>query len=94
MTFRGVYRDGVVYLKDASGLPDGTVVRVTRASNGRSVAGKARKQATGGARSRSVKAKNSGRPLPGFGAWKNRADIRDTAGFARAVRRRVSARGA
>jgi len=39
-------------------------------------------------------ARSAKRPLHGFGAWKHRSDIDDTAEFARSLRRRVSSRSA
>lgn len=90
MTFRGVYRDGVIYVKDAQGLRDGDVVEITGGTaHSTSRSAKRDKKNTRGGSRKSVDPKH---PLPGFGAWKHRKDIGDTASFARALRERISSR--
>ena len=98
MTYRGTYRDGIVVLDDSADLRQGETVEVRplRASTG----ARTRRAAKPVARSKSAPAKPAPsrdvkavkRPLPGFGAWKHRTDIPDSAEFARELRRKVSTR--
>lgn len=72
MTFRGVYKNGVVILEDATGLRNGETVDVQRS---KSSAVKAKKSATAkrvGKMSAKPSIKGTRKPLPGFGAWKDR----------------------
>jgi hypothetical protein len=69
MTFRGVYRDGVVILDDHEGLRNGAVVKVTRSTRGRKATGKAK---TTTPKRGAKKAKDPLLALAGI--WKNRAE--------------------
>lgn len=102
MTYRGVYRDGIVVLRGAVDLRNGQPVDVksTGSSSVKSNASAKAKSAVGGARGakgraksrKPAKPKSAKHPLPGFGAWKHRTDIVDSAEFARWLRRRTSTR--
>jgi hypothetical protein len=85
MTFRTVVKDGLIVINTHGEIPDGTPVEVVRLDTG---AKKVAKKAGKRDRSR-AKAKD---PLPGFGGWKDRTDIKDAAEYARELRRRVSRR--
>lgn len=96
MTYRGIYREGIVILEGEVDLRDGATVDVHLSPIRKS---SKRKAAEKGGLRRSVKrpvpAKRASakHPLPGFGAWKGRDDIGDTAKFVRDLRKRVGARG-
>jgi len=110
MTYRGVYRDGIVVLQGDVDLRNGEPVDVnsTRGKRYKSKTIKKAKSPVGkrrgakdvapvaGAKPRpSVKdksGKSAEHPLPGFGAWKHRTDIVDSAAFATGVRKRTSRR--
>ena len=104
MTFRGVVRDGLIIIDTRGDLPEGTRVRVVapaipRSPSARSTARKAAPKPGGKAPNRKAAARRGvgRRTAPtdlGFGMWKHRADITDTVGFARALRTKVSRRGA
>ena len=102
MTYRGVYRDGVVVLQGDVDLQNGERVEVSPSralgtrlktaaktgsipKGGRRTGGRAKPRAFS-------KTQSAAHPLPGFGAWKHRTDIVDSAEFARALRRRTSTR--
>ncbi len=92
MTYRGIYRDGVVVLQGDVEIPNGSVVEVNAK---RTPAAKTKSAVA--RRARIAKQKPGSKlkpPLPGFGAWKHRTDIGNTADFARALRKRVSKRKA
>lgn len=81
MTFPTVVRDGLIVINTHGEIPDGTPVEVVRLKKGTKKTSK-----------RTRKASSSKDPLPGFGGWKHRTDIKDTAEYARELRRRVSRR--
>jgi hypothetical protein len=74
MTFKGIYRDGIIILEDATGLRNGTVVEVTRPAKrtkavAKPVAKGKKKPAT-----RRKRSAGSVADWPAFGIWKDRAD--------------------
>lgn len=88
MILRGIYRDGVVFLNRNTGLRDGDTVEVTRErakTNDRRVSNGKRARVTGGDSSVRGRA-NKAEHLPGFGIWKRRKDIGDTAAYVRKMR--------
>lgn len=97
MTYRGVYRDGIVILQGDVDLRNGDSVEVNATPARKPKAEKKSASGTnlrrGKVRSSSPKRTTAKHPLPGFGAWKGRTDIGDTAEFARALRKRTSTRG-
>jgi hypothetical protein len=92
MTYKGVYRDGIVILHGDVDLQNGAPVEVNPAPRRSSRTAKttAPKRRSGATKKSS---KKSDHPLPGFGSWKHRSDITDSARFARELRGRVSRRG-
>jgi hypothetical protein len=103
MTFRTVVRDGLIVINTHGEVPDGTPVRIVLPA-GNAGAAPARRRTSGskagkrGARGRAEKRVGATggrqRSLPefGFGLWKHRSDIGDTAEFARELRTRSSTR--
>jgi hypothetical protein len=89
MVYRGTVLRSVVVLNDPAALADGTPVEVRPRRNG--LAGKAAKAGTKSkpaapsARNRASKTRAS-KNLPGFGSWRHRKDIGDTAEFVRSLR--------
>lgn len=83
MTFRGIIRNGEIVLPEGVVLPEGTEVDVQPVK-------KASAQ-----RKRSAKASGkTGRRLPGFGLWKDRADLTDSVEFVKQLRATSRARRA
>ena len=99
MTYRGVYRDGIVILQGDIELRNGASVEVNETPAKRPTAksssvSKKRSVSKKATRAKSPTRNPAKHPLPGFGAWKDRADITDSAAFARDLRRKVSRRAA
>jgi hypothetical protein len=94
MTYRGVYRDGVVYPDGDVDLRNGEYVEISRAPSAKKLPKKSRSTSERPVKTKkmSKRARVAKPPLPGFGAWKHRDDIVDSAEFARELRRRVSSR--
>ena len=89
MTFRAIVRDGLIVVNTHGEVPDGTPVEIllphgspTKGNRKRPLTKKARKKGPG----------RPTDPLFGFGMWKHRTDIKDSAAFARELRRRTSRR--
>ncbi len=78
MTFRAVVQDGLIVINTHGSIPDGTRVEVQPL----------RTNAPARKPKRTAKA-----PLPAFGGWKHRTDIKNSAAFARSLRRKASRRG-
>ena len=91
MTYRGVYRNGVVVLEDDTGLRNGTRVEVNPASRPKRPArDRTRSRATKSARRNKTTKRQD---LPGFGIWKNRwPKSMGSAEAARDLRAKVSKR--
>lgn len=70
MTYRGVYRDGIVVMQGEVGLRNGAAVEVTPARDGRVRKGAAKTARRSG--SKPKKSAGSAKPLPAFGIWKDR----------------------
>ena len=75
MTFRGIVKNGVVVVEDATGLREGDVVEVARVrrvkpARARSKPGTAPKERAG----------RVADPLPGFGMWKDRPEWKGMTG--------------
>jgi len=78
--------DGIVVLQGDVDLQNGESVDVNPT---REIGlGRAKKSASDASEGRAVKSDAVKHPLPGFGAWKDRADIVDSAEFARSLRRK------
>ena len=78
MTFRAVVQDGLIVINTHGSIPDGTRVEVQPLLDK--------------APARKTKRVTKG-PLPAFGGWKHRTDIKSSAAFARGLRRKASRRG-
>jgi hypothetical protein len=95
MTLKGVYKDGMVILRSATGLNNGDIVEVTpatRRTRKRKTIARRRSAARSAeaARRRSTRQK----PLPAFGAWKDRADLGSSGAEASLkLRRQIERRG-
>lgn len=93
MTFRTTVQDGLIVINTHGEIPDGTVVEVLPVQRN----GAAKPQATKRGSKKKSNARGRARvsdehPLPGFGSWKHRTDIVDTAAYARDLRKRASIR--
>ncbi len=86
MTFRTVVKDGLIVINTHGEIPDGTPVEVVLASNG---TGEKKSMSKGSRRSKGKAPKMA---EFGFGMWKHRKDIVDTAEFSRELRIRSSRR--
>lgn len=90
MVYRGTVLRGVVVLNDPAALADGTPVEVrpqtqSRRTRAAAKAGSKTKPAATAAGGR-VSKKRASKNLPGFGSWRHRTDIGDTAEFVRRLR--------
>ncbi len=90
MVYRGTVLRGVVVLNDPAALPDGTSVEVwpqrqSPRTRSTAKAGSKAKPAATAARAKASK-KRASKNLPGFGSWRHRKDIGDTAEFVRRLR--------
>lgn len=92
--FRAVVQDGLIVINTHGALPDGTLVEVIPRPED---ASRPSTQPHAAHRSKSKQKKTAKRterhPLFGFGMWKDRTDIGDTAEFSRELRARASRRG-
>jgi hypothetical protein len=93
MTFRGVFRNGVIVPQEGMSLPNGTVVDIRAGKQGRrqKPATKATSRSEALKQKRSRKTREDEPVLEGFGMWKNRADWRgkSTLEVARELRRKA-----
>jgi len=79
MTFRTTVRDGLIVVNTHGAIPDGTPVEIVRLDAPK--------------KGRSKRATTKPTRLPaGFGGWHHRTDIKDSAEFARTLRKRASRR--
>lgn len=88
MVYRGTVLRGMVVLNDPGALADGTPVDVRPRRQGRRAAAKRvgeAKPAATATRGKAAKKRGS-TDLPGFGSWRHRKDIGDTAEFVRRLR--------
>lgn len=96
MTFRTTVRDGLVVFNTHGQIPDGTPVEILPMRSGGTRRVSTAKTASSSARAAksrvSARKKTVRSPDFGFGMWKHRRDIGDTAAFARELRRRSSTR--
>jgi predicted DNA-binding antitoxin AbrB/MazE fold protein len=94
--YQGIYLNGVIVLDGKVDLREGDTVEVTPTRDSSARSGKAEvaraRLAKAASKPKTKRSKAFKYPLPGFGAWKDRADIGDSADFARGLRARVSAR--
>ncbi|MBY0260846.1 MAG: hypothetical protein K2Q20_00780 [Phycisphaerales bacterium] len=92
MTYRGVYRDGVIVLSGEVELREGDIVEVTPSKSSRTRKAKPASKGTTKdvPKPQDVKRSSKKHPLPGFGGWKHRTDIGDTAEYVSKLRGRVS----
>lgn len=91
MIYRGTVQGGVIVLNGYASLPEGTPVEIL--PRRRIVAGKSRSprsttlKPAKARKTAPVKPKNPvPKRMPGFGAWRDRSDIGDTAAFVRRLR--------
>jgi hypothetical protein len=74
MIFKGIYRDGIIILEDATGLRNGTVVEVTRTAERAKAATKPTAKSKKKSSTRRKRSGGSVADWPAFGIWKNRPD--------------------
>lgn len=84
MTLRAVVQDGLIVVNTHGEIPDGTRVRIVVPREA-----KAPQRRTRSVSKRSLAAKADF----GFGMWKRRTDIKDSAEYARGLRKETSRRG-
>jgi hypothetical protein len=94
MTYRGVYRDGIVVLQGDVDLRNGAPVDVKPVPSGRASARpRAASRRSPSAKAGSRNTKVAQHRLPGFGMWKDRwPKSMSSADIARELRERVSRR--